>query len=122
MPTGDGLSALTGGGVNGALPAPPPPGFPGSIDPSITPPRKVKDVRPVYPAAAQRAKVEGTVVVEITVGVDGRVADARVVRSIPGLDQAALDSARGWEFTPALRNGVPTPFVLPVTVSFTLGN
>ena len=121
MPSGDEAPALSGTGVNGVPPAPPP-GFPLSIDPSITPPRKIKDVRPVYPAAAQRAKVEGTVVIEITVGVNGRVADARVVRSIAGLDQAALDSVRGWEFTPALRNGVATPFVLPVSVSFTLGH
>jgi len=48
------------------------------------------------------------------------VANARVLRSIPLLDQAALDAVVQWEFTPTLLNGVPTPVLMTVTVQFTL--
>jgi hypothetical protein len=48
------------------------------------------------------------------------VTDARVIRSIPELDQAAVDAVRQWEFTPTLLNGVPTPVLMTVTVNFTL--
>ena len=46
--------------------------------------------------------------------------DARVIRSIPLLDQAALDAVRQWEFTPTLMNGVPAPVIMSVTVNFQL--
>jgi len=57
---------------------------------------------------------------EITIGPDGKVSDARVLRSIPLLDQAALDAVRQWVFTPTLLNGVPVPVIMTVTVNFTL--
>jgi TonB family protein len=64
----------------------------------IRAPTKIKDVKPVYPAIAQSARVAGVVTVEATIGPDGKVIDARVVRSIPLLDQAALDAVRQWEY------------------------
>jgi TonB family protein len=85
----------------------------------IRPPTKVKDVAPVYPAAAKSARVAGTVIVEATIGSDGKVTDAKVLRSIPLLDQAALDAVRQWEYTPTLLNGVPVPVLVTVTISFT---
>ena len=54
-------------------------------------PTKIKDVTPEYPAVAKSARIGGTVQVELTVAPDGKVADARVVKSVPVLDQAALD-------------------------------
>jgi TonB family protein len=85
----------------------------------IRTPAKIKDVQPVYPAIAQSARVQGAVVIEATIGADGKVADAKVVQSIPLLDQAALDAVRQWEYTPTLLNGVPVPVVVAVTVNFT---
>jgi protein TonB len=87
----------------------------------IKPPTKTKDVKPVYPPIAQSARVQGVVIIEATIGANGRVQDARVLRSIPLLDQAALDAVRQWEFTPTLLNGVPVPVIMTVTVQFTLG-
>ncbi len=87
---------------------------------NIRPPTKVKDVRPVYPSIAQSARVQGVVIIEATIGPDGKVKDARVLRSIPLLDQAALEAVRQWEFTPTLLNGVPVPVIMTVTVNFTL--
>jgi TonB family protein len=74
--------------------------------------------QPVYPAIAQSARVSGTVTIEATIGPDGKVTDATVVRSVPMLDQAALDAVRQWEYLPTLLNGVPVPVVMSVTVNF----
>jgi len=84
----------------------------------IRPPTKIKDVKPVYPAIAQSARVGGTVTIEATIGTDGKVTDARVVRSIPLLDQAALDAVRQWEYLPTLLNGVPVPVLATITINF----
>ncbi len=85
----------------------------------VRPPTKIKDVPPVYPAIARQARVQGVVTVEATIGPDGKVAEATVVRSIPMLDQAALDAVRQWEYTPTLLNGVAVPVVLTININFT---
>jgi TonB family protein len=85
----------------------------------IKAPNKIKDVKPVYPAIAQSARAAGVVTIEATIGPDGKVIDAKVVRSIPLLDQAALDAVRQWEYTPTLLNGVPVPVLVTVTINFT---
>jgi len=84
----------------------------------IKPPTKIRDVTPVYPAIAQSAHVAGVVTIEATIGPDGKVVDAKVVRSIPMLDQAALDAVRQWEYTPTLLNGKPVPVLVTVTINF----
>jgi protein TonB len=89
---------------------------------TMTPPRKIQDVAPVYPPIAQSARVQGSVVIEATIGTDGHVQDARVLRSIPLLDAAALDAVRQWEFSPALFNGVPVPVIMTITVRFSLAD
>ena len=103
-------------------PAPPPPTPPRPlpIGGKIKEPAKVKHVPPVYPAIAQQARVEGIVIIEAIIGADGRVQQARVLRSKPLLDEAALDAVRQWMFTPTLLNGVPVPVIMTVTVNFTL--
>jgi protein TonB len=84
----------------------------------IKPPTKIKDVRPVYPEIARSARVAGEVAIEATIGTDGKVVDAKVIRSVPLLDQAALDAVRQWEYTPSLLNGVPVPVTVTVTINF----
>jgi protein TonB len=64
--------------------------------------------------------VEGVVIIEAVIGTDGRVQQARVLRSKPLLDEAALTAVRQWVFTPTLLNGVPVPLIMTVTVNFTL--
>jgi protein TonB len=86
----------------------------------IRPPTKVKDVKPVYPDAARSGRVQGVVIIEATIGPDGKVIDAKVLRSVPMLDQAALDAVKQWEFTPTLLNGKPVPVVMTVTINFKL--
>jgi protein TonB len=86
----------------------------------IRPPTKVKDVKPVYPDAAKTARAAGVVIVEATIGANGKVIAAKVLRSVPMLDEAALDAVRQWEFTPTLLNGKPVPVVMTVTINFKL--
>jgi protein TonB len=84
------------------------------------PPRRIKHVKPVYPPLAQSARVTGVVVIEGMIGADGRIQCARVMKSVPLLDQAALDAVSQWEFTPVVLNGTPMPTRLTMSVNFTL--
>lgn len=84
------------------------------------PATKVKHVTPVYPASARDTKIEGVVILEVRVGVDGRVVDVNVLRSIPELDQAAIDAVKQWEYVPLLVDDVPTPATFAVPVLFSL--
>ena len=87
----------------------------------ISEPKKIKDVKPAYPEIAQNAMVQGIVILEILVDQEGRVAEAKVLRSIPLLDQAAIDAVTQWQYMPTLLNGAPVPVVMTVTVNFSLG-
>lgn len=87
---------------------------------NIKAPTQTKKAQPVYPAIAQSARVSGVVILEALIGVDGRVTNAQVLRSIPLLDQAAIDAVKQWEYTPTLLNGAPVPVIMTVTVTFML--
>ena len=87
---------------------------------SIRAPQRLAATPPVYPPIAQSARVSGVVILEALIDVNGRVADVRVLRSIPLLDAAAVDAVRTWRYTPTLLNGVPVSVLLTVTVNFTL--
>ena len=87
---------------------------------NIAPPTKLVDVKAIYPQAAMDAQVTGVVILDVTVDVDGAVSNVDVVRSIPLLDQAAVDAVRQWKFTPTLLNGEPVPVIVTITVNFTL--
>ncbi|MND07525.1 Gram-negative bacterial tonB protein [compost metagenome] len=64
--------------------------------------------------------MQGVVIIEATISTTGTVTDVRVLRSIPLLDQAAIDAVRQWQYSPTLLNGVPVPVIMTVTVQFTL--
>ena len=113
------------GGIDTLAPPPPPP----APDPTprkvpvggdVRVPQKLHDAAPVYPAIAIAARVQGIVIVQATIGTDGQVVDATVLRSIPLLDQAALDAVRQWRYTATRLNGQPVAVVMTVTVNFTL--
>ena len=75
---------------------------------------------PSYPETAKSERVQGVVIIEALIGVNGKVTNARLLRSIPLLDQAALDAVMQWEFTPTRLNGQLTPVLMTMTVQFTL--
>jgi len=83
-------------------------------------PKKIVDARPAYPADAQAARAQGVVILEITVGADGSVRDARILRGIPLLDQAAIDCVKQWKYEPTVLNGVAVPVITTATVNFTI--
>ena len=87
---------------------------------NIQTPLKIRDVKPAYPQAAQDAGVQGVVIVEAIIDAEGHVEDARIVRSIPLLDESALDAVRQWEYVPTLLNGAPVPVLMTMTVNYTL--
>jgi protein TonB len=115
-----GLAAAQGSIVEAAPPvrvAPDAPVRPGT---GIRLPARTKYVPPEYPDIARASRVEGLVIIEAIIGVDGRVRNARVLRSHPLLDAAALAAVRAWEYTPTLLNGKPTAVLMTVTVVFDL--
>jgi protein TonB len=108
----------TGGDADGIGPGAGPPGI--RVGGRVQPPAKLRHVAPAYPELARRARQQGRVVLECTIDADGRVVDARVLRGVPLLDQAALDAVRQWVYAPTLLNGTPVPVVMSVTVTFVL--
>jgi TonB family protein len=87
---------------------------------TLRPPVRITNVNPVYPAVAIAARVEGVVIIEATINTDGKVVKARILRSIPLLDAAALEAVRQWEYTPSFLNGQRTPVIMTITINFTL--
>ena len=115
---------VAGGIVGGFITAPPPPP-PAPVSPvrvggDISAPRLIRRVDPEYPLMAVAAQIEGMVILEATVDEAGAVTDTRVLRSHSVLDQAAVDAVEQWRYEPLRLNGKAQPFVLTVTVSFSL--
>ena len=120
----DGVELLSDSlGIRSMAPPPPPePPAPIHLGSGIRTPQKIGDVAPAYPPIAQAAHVQGVVILEAVLNAQGRVESVRVLRSIPLLDQAAVDAVRQWRYTPTLLNGMPVPVIMTVTVNFTLQN
>jgi len=113
-------SNIEGVGIAATVPPPPEPAPPIRLHSGMKAPVKTRDVAPVYPAIARAAHVSGVVILEAVLNAQGGVESVRVLRSIPPLDQAAVDAVQQWRFTPALLNGQPVRVVMTITVNFTL--
>jgi TonB family protein len=113
-------SMTLGGGIGGAPSSSRQFGPTGAVrvGGNVRPPVKLVDVPPVRPEVAERAGVSGTVILEITIDVDGTVKDARVLRSLPMLDSAALEAVRQWRYEPTMIDGKSVPVVMTVSVAF----
>ncbi len=81
-------------------------------------PQVVSRSAPTYPDSARSSGVEGTVAVAALIGGDGTVREARIVKSIPLLDAAALACVREWVFRPAVAKGKPVANWTVVPVVF----
>jgi len=128
------IGAVDGGlppgiGVDGGVPTvietpppPPPPVTQGPVRAAQLPelPRKVVDVHPLYPEIARSARVEGTVILEAVLDTSGRITQLRVLRSVPLLDQSAIDAVRQWRYTPSTYNGRAVSVLMTITVHFSL--
>jgi TonB family protein len=83
-------------------------------------PKKIKDVKPIYPDIALANRVQGIVILEVIITYDGTVREARVLRPVELLSEAAVEAVRQWQFTPTLLNNQSVEVVMTVTVNFTL--
>jgi TonB family protein len=115
--------AMHASAENPQLQEQPPPGSPDKdgiyrVGGGITAPRRFGN--PVYPQEAQAAEIDGVVVAEITVDQAGLVSDARVLKSNPVLDDAALKAVREWRYDPTIVDGKAVPIKMRVTVNFSL--
>jgi len=87
----------------------------------VTAPRPLYDPDPEYSDAARKAKFQGSVLLWLVVGSNGRPRDIRVQRSLGmGLDEKALAAVSQWRFQPATLNGQPVAVQINVEVSFRL--
>lgn len=90
------------------------------VEGAIMPPMLITEVPPKYPEDARQARIEGVVILSVKTDANGRVADVMILRSIPQLNQAAIDAVKQWVYKPLVVNGTATPAVFTVTVRFQL--
>ena len=83
-------------------------------------PVRVQEVAPVYPEAAQRAGIQGTVFVRALVGTNGSVEKAEILKGPDLLHQAAIDAALATKFTPAKQNDMPVKCWVQMRFAFEL--
>jgi TonB family protein len=91
--------------------------------PGLVLPTVLKSGHPRYTAAAMHQRIRGIAVVDVTVGVDGKVRDVLLAKSLDavhGLDDAALAAAGRWIFSPGTLNGQPVPVRVRLDVGFNL--
>lgn len=85
----------------------------------VRPPEVIGKVEPRYTEMAERAKIAGTLILEVIVDQEGCVRRPRVLKGLPmGLDKAAMDAVRHWTFKPAILEGEPVAVYYTLTVSF----
>lgn len=87
----------------------------------VTPPKlsNKRRVEPEYSEEARREHVSGLVRLSVVVDVDGRVRNITIIRGLGyGLDENAAKAVRTWEFTPAMKDGVPVEATVPVECTF----
>jgi TonB family protein len=87
---------------------------------NIPVPKKMRDVRSQFPDEAKAVGLEGVVIMEIWVDETGRVTNARMVRGIPMLEEAAVAAVMQWRFTPVIVDGKAVPVRMTITHNFTL--
>lgn len=87
----------------------------------VSSPRPIYAPDPEYSDEARKAKYQGTVVLLLVIGPDGRPRDIRVQRSLGlGLDEKAIETVRTWRFDPARKDGQPVPVAISIEVNFNL--
>ena len=109
-------------GAAWSVPPPDPPRPAGPVRVADLPvtPRKIGDVRPIYPEIARAARVEGTVIMEAVLDTTGRVTQLRVIKSVADAGSGRARRGRQWRYTPSLYGGHPVSVLMTITVRFTL--
>ncbi len=109
---GPGVGPGSGGGIGGGV---------YRVGGGVSAPRLIYGPDPEFSEEARKAKYQGTVVLWVIVGTDGRTRDIRIARPLGlGLDAKAVEAVRVWRFEPARKDGVPVPVQVSVEVNFRL--
>jgi periplasmic protein TonB len=126
--TGGGIGSGSGGGVGSGEG----PGFgPGRgggtgggvfhVGGGVSAPKVIYQPDPEYSEEARKAKFQGTCVLWLVVGPDGKPRDIRVARTLGlGLDEKALEAVKNWRFEPAMKDNKPVAVQINVEVTFRL--
>jgi protein TonB len=112
--TGNGLGEGTGGGTGGGV---------YEIGNGVSSPILIHQQDPTYTSEAMRAKVQGEVHLEAVVQTNGLLTDIKIIKSLDrtyGLDQAAIEAARKWLFTPGKKDGKAVPVHVQLILEFRL--
>ncbi len=110
--SGPGVGPGSGGGIGGGV---------YRVGGGVQPPKVLYDPDPDYSDAARRAKYQGTVVLWVVVGADGRPHEISVRRSLGmGLDEKAVEAVRRWKFDPAKKDGQAVAVQISIEVNFRL--
>ena len=109
---GPGVGPGRGGGIGGGV-------F--RVGGGVSSPRAVFAPDPEYSEEARKAKYQGTCVLWVVVGPDGKTRDIRVARTLGlGLDEKAIEAVKVWRFEPAIKDGKPVAVQVNVEVTFRL--
>jgi TonB family protein len=91
----------------------------GAIEQSqLDPLQLIKSAQPIYPSIAKARSITGTVVVQGTVGKDGKVTNLQFISGPPIFKEAAFDAVRQYQFKPARLNNQPIEQVTQVKLIF----
>jgi TonB family protein len=87
----------------------------------VTPPKVISKTDPEYAEEARLAKLNGSVLLSLIVGEDGKPRNIRVVRPLGlGLDEKAIEAVNTWQFSPGMKDGMPVPVNASIQVNFRL--
>ena len=87
----------------------------------IAAPMLLHKIEPSYSPEARAAKVQGTVVLSVVIGTDGKACDVQLRKGVGyGLDEQALDAVAQWTFKPGMRDGMAVPVQASIEVNFRL--
>jgi TonB family protein len=123
-----GIGSGSGGGIGSGEGSGFGPGYGGGagggayrVGGGVSAPRAIFDPDPEYSEEARRAKFQGTVLLWVVVGPDGKPRDVRVQRSLGmGLDEKAIEAVRQWKFEPSMKDGHPVAVQVNIEVNFRL--
>jgi protein TonB len=117
------FGGIPGQGLSAALPPPPKAAAPARIKQGgqVTAAAIITQTRPLYPALARQARIQGNVVLHAIIDKEGKVAQLEVISGHPLLVQSALDAVKQWRYKPTQLNGDPVEVDTTITVTFTMG-
>jgi periplasmic protein TonB len=126
--SGGGIGSGSGGGVGSGEGPGFGPGHGGGtgggafrVGGGVSAPKAIYTPDPEYSEEARKAKFQGTCVLWLVVGPDGRPRDIKVQRTLGlGLDEKAIEAVKNWRFEPAMKDNKPVAVQINVEVSFRL--